>query len=59
MPVNSKLPFNSKKKGLSQDTGKNKVRKVIKDFKKSFKIFNLISNPQFYNAWQTFSLRRK
>jgi len=44
MPVNSKLPFNSKKKGLSQDTGKNKVRKVIINFKKSFKIKDLSSN---------------
>jgi len=46
-------------KGVSQVTVKNKLNKAIISFFKNKETYNLISNPQFYNAWQTFSLNKK
>ena len=49
----------AEKKDIAVGTVKNKLRETVYNFIKSYKIINLISNLQFYNAWQTFGLNEK
>lgn len=46
----------AEKKCISEGTVTNKLREIIFNFTKDSKFKDIISNLQFYNAWQQFSL---